>query len=143
MTATNVLAGATAAAQLMILATGSVEVMAFAAGFIPARAMGAELPPDFLAVPVLLTPLTATLVHAGALHLIMNLVMLVFAGRQTEQVLGPRPLLLLYAVGAYAAAAGQWIALLYPAGLAVLQRSDVADDRRERSDLRRCSASMR
>jgi membrane associated rhomboid family serine protease len=52
--------------------------------------------------------LTATLVHAGFLHLIMNFVLLGYCGRQVESVLGPWLLLLLYGIGAYAAAAGQY-----------------------------------
>lgn len=89
---------------------GWIDLAAVVAGFIPARVEGAEplagtLP--FL-VPTILTPLTATLVHAGWLHITFNLLMLFFCGRHVEQVLGRAPTLLLYAVGAYVAAAAQW-----------------------------------
>ena len=76
------------------------------AGFIPVRASG--LLPFPNAVPVILTPLTATLVHAGLLHLGFNLLMLVVTGRAIEPVLRGGRLLGLYVVGAYAAAAAQW-----------------------------------
>lgn len=60
------------------------------------------------AVPPLLAPLSATLVHAGLLHLGFNILMLVVTGRAIEPVLGRWRLLLLYVAGAYAAAAAQW-----------------------------------
>jgi membrane associated rhomboid family serine protease len=56
-------------------------------------------------VPIWLTPLTATLAHAGIAHLLMNMLMLLFCGRSVENILGTRGLLILYLVGAYAAAA--------------------------------------
>ena len=77
------------------------------AGFIPARISGSFH--ELHAVPAFLTPLSATLVHAGLLHVSMNMVMLIFCGRQVEAVLGARDVALLYVVGAYAAAAGQWL----------------------------------
>lgn len=76
------------------------------AGFIPARfGMALGLP----AVPFALTPLTATLLHAGWLHLGFNLLMLVYCGRLVEGVIGPRRLLMLYILGAYGAALGQYL----------------------------------
>ena len=77
-------------------------------GFIPVR-IGSDIPVDhgFL-VPAFFTPLTATLVHGGFAHLALNLVMLVFCGRQVERIIGPAGLVLLYIVGAFAGAAGQW-----------------------------------
>jgi membrane associated rhomboid family serine protease len=75
-------------------------------GFVPARISGEiDLSP---AVPALLTPLSATLVHAGLLHLAFNLLMLVWCGSAVERVLGRNALLLLYLVGAYVAAAAQF-----------------------------------
>ena len=62
------------------------------------------------AVPAFLTPLTATLVHCGLLHLGFNMLMLVWCGRQVERVLGRTGLIVLYLVGAYAAAGAQWLA---------------------------------
>ena len=57
------------------------------------------------AVPAFLTPLTATLVHSGLVHLGFNLLILVWCGTQVERVLGATGLIVLYLVGAYAAAA--------------------------------------
>lgn len=77
------------------------------AGFIPARfAMALGLP----AVPFALTPLTATLLHAGWIHLGFNLVMLVYCGKMVEGVVGAGRLLMLYVLGAYGAALGQYLA---------------------------------
>ena len=56
----------------------------------------------------MLTPLTATLVHGGLLHLGFNMLMLVWCGTQVERVLGRTGLIVLYVVGAYAAALAQW-----------------------------------
>ena len=60
------------------------------------------------AIPAFLTPLTATLVHSGLVHLGFNLLILLWCGTQVERVLGVAGLLVLYVVGAYAAAAAQW-----------------------------------
>jgi membrane associated rhomboid family serine protease len=76
-------------------------------GFIPARF---SLPDDGSVAPFWVTPLTATLVHANIFHLGFNLLILVFCGRRVENVLGPVSLLLLYLLGAYAAAAAQYLA---------------------------------
>ena len=53
---------------------GVDEQAALALGFIPARLSGARR--AVAAVPAFLTPLTATLVHAGLIHLGFNLLML-------------------------------------------------------------------
>ena len=71
--------------------------------------MGEVLPAGLpLAVPAGLTPLSATLVHGGVMHLVFNLVMLGFSGRLLERAIGGAGIALLYLVGAYAAAAVQW-----------------------------------
>ncbi len=74
-------------------------------GFIPAR-LTEQTP--FLAVPFWLTPLSATLLHGGLLHIGFNLIMLLYCGRQVETVLGGLRLVILYVVGAYGAALGQF-----------------------------------
>ncbi len=61
-------------------------------------------------MPVWLTPLTATLVHAGFIHLGFNLLIHVFCGRSVEAVLGPKSLIVLYLLGAYAAAGAHYLA---------------------------------
>jgi membrane associated rhomboid family serine protease len=61
------------------------------------------------AVPVWIEPLTATLVHSGPVHLIFNVIILVFCGRPVESVLGTPAMAILYVVGAYAAAGAQYL----------------------------------
>jgi membrane associated rhomboid family serine protease len=74
-------------------------------GFIPARlAYGG----DEMLAPFFLTPLTATLIHDGPIHLLFNIVILAFCGRPVESVLGPVALVFLYVLGAYAAAGAQY-----------------------------------
>lgn len=106
LTATLVLAAVTAAAFLVTTLSGATEKAALGMGFIPLR-FHAEAP--WAALPVWLTPLSATLVHAGFFHLVMNLLLLVWCGREVERVLGPGPVLFLYVAGAFAAAAGQYV----------------------------------
>lgn len=106
--ATIVISALTALAWLVAAAIGRSNEAAATMGFIPARLSGLiDVSP---AVPAVLTPLSATLVHGGLLHLVFNLVMLVWCGTAVERVLGRGALLLLYVVGAYAAAAAQWLA---------------------------------
>ncbi|HKX91833.1 MAG TPA: rhomboid family intramembrane serine protease [Sphingomicrobium sp.] len=105
--ATLAIAALTAAAWLVVTLPGLGEQAVFALGFIPARLSGAEAP--WAAAPALLTPLTATLVHSGILHLVFNLLVFLWCGAAVERALGRFGLLLLYAVGAYAAAIGQWL----------------------------------
>lgn len=95
----------TAAAWLIVAVLGIDDAAAVEGGFIAVR-VGA--PEDALLIPVWLTPLTATLVHANIAHLLLNLLILVFCGRPTETVLGPVSMAVLYVVGAYAAAAAQY-----------------------------------
>jgi len=65
-------------------------------------------PHDIIMLPFWLTPLSATLVHGGFVHLAFNMVMLVYCGRMLERALGWQGIALLYLVGAYAGAAGHW-----------------------------------
>lgn len=112
-TATAIISIVTVATWLLaelIDPNGSVAVIM---GFIPGRLSGLEGIPS--AVPAWLTPLTATLVHGGLLHVAVNVLMLVWCGTQVERVLGAGPMVLLYVVGAYTAAIAQWaIAPLSP-----------------------------
>jgi membrane associated rhomboid family serine protease len=59
-------------------------------------------------VPTFLTPLTATLVHSGLVHIGFNLLIFVWCGIAVERVLGNTGLVMLYLVGAYVAALAQW-----------------------------------
>jgi membrane associated rhomboid family serine protease len=105
---TQGIAIATAVAFLVLWLGGWLDVAALLGGFIPARISGLVQVPG--AVPVWLTPLSATLVHAGVLHIGLNLVMFIFVGRFVESVIGGGPSILLYLIGAYAAALAQYAA---------------------------------
>jgi membrane associated rhomboid family serine protease len=104
-TATLVLAAVTVASFLIISLGGLATEASLGLGFIPARL---TLEAHWPALPVWLTPLSATLVHGGFLHLLMNMILLLWCGREVERVLGPGAVVLLYVAGAYAAAAGQY-----------------------------------
>jgi membrane associated rhomboid family serine protease len=106
-TVTVAITAVTALAWLITVLLGLDNQAAAGMGFIPARLSGFPVPWD--AVPAWLTPLSATLVHSGFLHLGFNLLIFVWCGSQVERVLGRGGLILLYVVGAYAAAAGQWL----------------------------------
>jgi membrane associated rhomboid family serine protease len=103
---TNLIAALTAVAWLLAVVTGQSENAQLALGFVPARLSGAVVP--WPALPAVLTPLTATLVHAGLIHLGFNLLIFVWCGTAVERVLGKTGLIVLYLVGAYAAALAQW-----------------------------------
>ena len=105
-TATNIIAAVTAAAWVIAALLGQSDKAAYLLGFIPVRLSGAQLP--WPAVPAWLTPLSATLVHSNLVHLGFNLLILVWCGTQVERVLGTTGLLVLYIIGAFAAAAAQW-----------------------------------
>ena len=103
---TNMIAVLTAVAWLLAVVTGQSENAQLALGFVPARLSGAVVP--WPALPAVLTPLIATLVHAGLIHLGFNLLIFVWCGTAVERVLGKTGLIVLYLVGAYAAALAQW-----------------------------------
>ena len=108
--ATVAITAATVIVSVVIIALGALPAASLGAGVVAARFAGAVLPPGVVVqVPLWLTPLSSTLVHAGAAHLVFNLVMLGFCGVQAERVLGSGALVLLYVVGAYLAAFGQWL----------------------------------
>ena len=104
--ATFVLMVLTGLVSLGILVSGNLSNAATVLGFIPARVGGFNVTPSVL---WWLTPLTATLIHGGLLHLVTNFILFAYCGRQVESVLGPGPLVVLYVIGAYAAAAGQYL----------------------------------
>lgn len=111
--AVSLVSGLTIAVFLVSWLGGWVDMLAYVGGFVSARVTqpglfdnaGLPLP----VVPMLLTPLTATLLHGSWMHLGFNFLIFIFCGRQVEMVMGRRLLLILYAAGAYAAAAGQWL----------------------------------
>jgi membrane associated rhomboid family serine protease len=103
---TLAIAALTAAAWLLAWALGWQEALVYAGGFIPAHVTAS--PGPGWPVPAALTPLTSTLVHSGFVHVFFNLIMLLFCGRSVERVLGGRGIVILYLVGAYAAAAAEY-----------------------------------
>lgn len=105
MTAT--IAAVTVASFALLSAMGKLDVAAAVGGFIPARLSGLQV---IGALPIWLTPLSATLLHGGAIHIGFNLLMLFYCGREDEVAIGPAGVITLYVLGAYAAAAAQYIA---------------------------------
>lgn len=93
-----------------LILTGQVDWAAVVGGFIPLRV---GIDPEALAsapamVPLWLTPLTATLIHGGWMHLAFNLLMLMIVGAPTQRAVGGRGIAILWLVGAYAAVVAQW-----------------------------------
>lgn len=106
-TATVAIAIVTAVFWLLTALMGADSRAAMIMGVVPARLSGLiEVTP---AVPAWLTPLSSTLVHGGALHLALNLLMLIWCGTKVERILGAGPVVFLYVIGAYTAAIAQWI----------------------------------
>ncbi|MCF8709325.1 rhomboid family intramembrane serine protease [Rhizorhapis sp. SPR117] len=103
---TNWLAGSIVAAFLLSSFIWGVDYAAVFGGFIPLRATGGLDVPG--GVPVWLTPLSAAFLHAGFMHLAFNMLMLFFCGRFVETILGGKLLLVLFVIGAYAAAATEF-----------------------------------
>jgi membrane associated rhomboid family serine protease len=102
---TITIAAVTVVSFVLLNAIGKLEPAAAVGGFIPARLSGMQV---IGALPVWLTPLSATLLHAGAIHIGFNLMMLFYCGREDEVALGPAGIVVLYVLGAYAAAAAQF-----------------------------------
>src|SRR4051794_9731687 len=107
-TATIAISALTVLAWVVAVLFSPADQAALTLGFIPARFSGAAVP--WAAVPAFLTPLTATLAHSGMLHLGFNILIFLWCGAAVERVLGWFGLAVLYFVGAYAAAARQWLA---------------------------------
>lgn len=105
---TKTLVIATTVAYLLAVVLVGNDWAAMAGGFIPARIYGSQVLSG--AAPAWLTPLTATIVHGGIIHLLFNMLMLGYCGREVELATSPRAMLLLYVVGAYAAAFAQYVA---------------------------------
>lgn len=104
------IAGVTILVSLAIEFLGLGQVAALHAGFVPGRAslgFAGDLPG---LVPVILTPLSSALIHGGLIHLMFNMVMLLYIGNATERAVGAPAVVVLYIVGAYAAAFAQWLA---------------------------------
>jgi len=104
---TTTIAAVTIASFVLLNAIGKADVAAAVGGFIPARLSGLTV---IGALPIWLTPLSATLLHGGAIHIGFNLLMLFYCGREDEVAIGPAGVISLYVLGAYAAAAAQYVA---------------------------------
>lgn len=107
-TATVIISIVTGLAWLLVALLGRDVWAANTLGFVPLRFSGVIW--YNASVPPWLTPLTSTFVHGGALHVALNLLMLLWCGSKVERILGPGPLVLLYVTGAFAAAIAQWLA---------------------------------
>ena len=105
-TTTVAITALTVLAWILTVAAGQSDNATLAMGFIPARFSG--LPVPWAALPAFLTPLSATLVHSGFIHLGFNMLIFVWCGTNVERVLGWFGILALYLVGAFAAAFAQW-----------------------------------
>ena len=95
---------------ILLTFTGFQTDAVIRAGFIPARFGGVLIVPPGTMVPAALTPLTSAFLHGGWLHLIFNMIMLLFIGRQLEGPLGGKAMAVLLVIGAYAGALAQWAA---------------------------------
>jgi len=105
-TTTVAITAVTVIAWILTVAAGQSDNATLAMGFIPARFSG--LPVPWAALPAFLTPLSATLVHSGFIHLGFNMLIFVWCGTNVERVLGWFGVLALYLVGAFVAAFAQW-----------------------------------
>lgn len=95
----------------IVLAITGLEHQAFiGAGFIPARFASELIAPPGTMLPFVLTPLSSAFLHGGLLHLVFNMVVLLFIGRQLEVPLGQAAMAVLLVAGAYAGAFAQWAA---------------------------------
>jgi membrane associated rhomboid family serine protease len=103
---TLVILTVTVIAWLVAVTLQREEWVAIWGGFLPARLAFGDQGYSF--APFWLTPITATLIHGGFIHLLFNMLILVVCGRAVESVLGPLGLSLLYLLGAYAAAGAQY-----------------------------------
>lgn len=80
-------------------------------GFVPALVSGAieSGDPIMLLDAALLRPLASAFVHNGLFHLLFNMMILLLTGRFVEGAMGGRGFIILYVVGAYAAALAQFV----------------------------------
>lgn len=105
-TATVAIAALIALAFVVVVALSWEREAALVLGFIPARLSGEPI--MWAAAPAWLTPLTATLVHSGLMHLGFNLLIFVFCGLAVERILGKAGIVVLFLAGAYASALAQY-----------------------------------
>jgi membrane associated rhomboid family serine protease len=109
---TDVVALVTFAAFFLAYVTQRNDQVSVLAGFVPVRleallTTGHDMGLPW--IPVWMTPLTATLIHSSWIHVGLNLMILVYCGRQIEPLLGTTRFMILYIVGAYVAALAHWL----------------------------------
>lgn len=109
---TDAVALVTFVAFFLAYVTQRNDQVAILAGFVPVRleallTTGKDLGLPW--IPVWLTPLTAALIHSSWIHVGLNLMILIYCGRQIEHLLGTTRFIILYLVGAYAAAIAHWL----------------------------------
>lgn len=104
--ATAWIAGVTAAVWAVVALFGWTPYAALSGGFIPLRVTEGLAVPGML--PAIVTPFTSILLHADLFHVGLNLIMLLICGAEVERAIGRRGMLILYVVGAIAAAAAHW-----------------------------------
>jgi membrane associated rhomboid family serine protease len=109
---TNVLVALNVAIALVLLVPIWWQHAVIAGALFPARfGAGAAAFADVgMMVPAALTPISAAFLHGNIMHVVLNMVMLLLIGKMVERVLGAGPYLLIYGVGAYAAALAEWLA---------------------------------
>lgn len=109
---TNILILINVAIAAILFVPGWWEIAVVSGGLFPARLSGetAAFGGAPYLVPAFLTPITAAFLHGGLAHVLMNMLMLLLIGKFVERVLGGPLYLLLYFIGAYAAALAEWIA---------------------------------
>ncbi len=103
---------------LVLWLAGRTAVIAYAQawGFAPATVSIAD---GQGVASLLLTPLTATLIHLGAIHILVDMLALLVCGRIVETIVGGRGMVVLYLAGAYVAAAAQYAVAPHDAHLLV------------------------
>lgn len=95
---------------VLLAITGLSSVATVKGGIILARFGGDVIAPPGFMVPAILTPITAFFLHANLVHLALNMVVLLFIGRQLELPLGKAGLAILLLGGIYGGALAEWIA---------------------------------
>jgi len=95
---------------VLLAITGYQQQAFVSAGFMPARFGAGLVASPGTMLPFFLTPLSSAFLHSGVLHLVFNMVVLLFIGRQLEAPLGSVATGGLLVAGAYAGAFGQWLA---------------------------------
>ncbi len=108
---TNVLVALNVAIALVLLVPVWWQHAVIAGALFPARfGAGASAFADVgFVVPAVLTPISAAFLHGGIAHVVLNMLMLLLIGKMVERVLGPFMYLLLYFIGAYAAAFAEYV----------------------------------